>query len=198
MNKFLYMITIFTTLFFIGCQNKFPLDKDLTKKNYTFFNQDSVKIIFPETADNKITVVGFIYTNCPDICPMTTHNLYLTEQKLAKDGINDVNFVLITFDPGRDYPSVLKKFAEIRDIKFDNWSLLWNTKQKTDSLLMRLDILAIPSDSSYTDDGELVYSVMHTDRISLIDHKGHLRKNYKGSTVNLDELYNDIKILGDY
>jgi protein SCO1 len=198
MNKFLYMITIFTILFFIGCQNKFSFDKDLTKKSYTFYNQDSVKVIFPETADNKITVVGFIYTNCPDICPMTIHNLYLTEQKLAKVGINDVNFVLITFDPGRDYPSVLKKFAEIRDIKFDNWSLLWNTKQKTDSLLMRLDILAIPTDSSYTNDGELVYSVMHTDRISLIDREGHLRKNYKGSTVNLDELYNDIKILGDY
>ncbi len=153
---------------------------------------------FPDVLKGKVLVIGFIYTNCPDICPMTTHNMYLTDQKLKKEGINGVNFILLTFDSERDFPSVLKKFAEIRDIKFDNWSLLWNTKQKTDPLLRRLDILAIPTDSSYIDDGELNYFVMHTDRISLIDQRGHLRKNYKGSTVNLDKLYNDIKTLGKY
>ncbi len=198
MRSYFYPITILIVVVLIGCQSKFPLNKDLTRKSYTFFNQDSVEVIFPEITDDKVTVVGFIYTNCPDICPMTTHNMYLTDQKLIKEGINSVNFILITFDPERDYPSVLKKFAEIREIKFDNWSLLWNTKQKTDPVLKRLDIFTIPTDSSYTDDGELIYFVMHTDRISLIDQKGHLRKNYKGSTVNLDELYNDIKILGDY
>lgn len=198
MKSFLNLTFIFIILVLVSCQSKFPLDKDLTRRSYAFYNQDSVEVIFPEMVKGKVTVIGFIYTNCPDICPMTTHNMYLTDQKLTKEGIEDVNFVLLTFDPERDYPYVLKKFAKIRDIKFDNWSLLWNTKQKTDPLLRRLDILAIPTDSTYTDDGELIYYVMHTDRLSLVDKNGNLRKNYKGSTVNLDELYNDIKTLGDY
>ncbi|MCH7964613.1 MAG: SCO family protein [Bacteroidetes bacterium] len=173
------------------------MDKDLTRKNYTFFNQDSVGVIFPDIIKGKVTVIGFIYTNCPDICPMTTHNMYLTQQKLKKNAIENVLFVTVTFDPDRDFPSVLKKFGEIRDIDFTNWVFLWGDKKNTKSLLKRFDITALKTDSTYFDDGELTYSVMHTDRISLIDNESRLKKNYRGSKVNLEELYNDIINLGE-
>ena len=197
MKKFSFLITIFTILILLSCQSKFPLDKDLTRKNYTFFNQDSVQVIFPDIIKNKVTVIGFIYANCPDICPMTTHNMYLTQQKLKKNSIDDVLFVSVTFDPDRDFPSVLKKFGEIRDIDFKNWVFLWGDKKNTGSILKRFDITALNADSTYLDDGELTYSVMHTDRISLIDNESRLKKNYRGSKVNLEELYNDIIKLGE-
>ena len=197
MKIFLYLITIFIILVLIGCQSKFPLDKDLTRKNYTFFNQDSVEVIFPGIIKDKVTVIGFIYANCPDICPMTTHNMYLTQQRLNKNEIDNVLFVSVTFDPDRDLPSALKKFGEIRDIDFNNWVFLWGDKKNTESLLKRFDITALNTDSTYFDDGELTYSVMHTDRISLIDNESRLKKNYRGSKVNLEELYNDIIDLGE-
>lgn len=197
MKTYLFLISIFTILILTGCQSKFPLDKDLTRKTYTFFNQDSVKVMFPDIIKDKVTVIGFIYTHCPDICPMTTHNMYLTQQKLIKNSIDNVLFVTITFDPNRDYPSVLKKFGEIRDIDFKNWVFLWGDKNNTGSLLKRFNIVAINTDTTYFDDGELNYSVMHTDRISLVDDNGRLKKNYRGSKVNLEELYNDIINLGD-
>jgi len=197
MKKFSFLITIFTILILLSCQSKFPLDKDLTKKNYTFFNQDSVQVIFPDIIKNKVTVIGFIYANCPDICPMTTHNMYLTQQKLKKNAIDNVLFVSVTFDPDRDFPSVLKKFGEIRDIDFNNWVFLWGDKKNTGSILKRFDITALKNDTTYFDDGELTYSVMHTDRISLIDNESRLKKNYRGSKVNLEELYNDIIKLGE-
>ncbi len=197
MKIFLNLGIVFTILILIGCESKFPLDKDLTRKNYTFFNQDSVEVIFPDILKDKVTVIGFIYANCPDICPMTTHNMYLTQQKLKKNGIDNVLFVTVTFDPDRDFPSVLKKFGEIRDIDFNNWVFLWGDKKNTGSLLRRFDITALKTDSTYFDDGELTYSVMHTDRISLIDNESRLKKNYRGSKVNLEELYNDIINLGE-
>ncbi len=43
----------------------------------------------------------------------------------------------------------------------------------------------------------LEYSMMHTDRISLIDENGILRKNYKGSALNIEEIVKDIKSLED-
>jgi protein SCO1/2 len=197
MKIFLYLIMVSTILILIGCESKFPLDKDLTKKGYTFFNQDSVEVIFPGIIKNKVTVVGFIYANCPDICPMTTHNMYLTQQRLKKNAIDNVLFVSVTFDPDRDFPSVLKKFGEIRDIDFTNWVFLWGDNRNTELLLKRFDITALKTDSTYFDDGELSYSVMHTDRISLIDNESRLKKNYRGSKVNLEELYNDIINLGE-
>ena len=68
----------------------------------------------------------------------------------------------------------------------------WGDKKNTGSILKRFDITALNADSTYLDDGELTYSVMHTDRISLIDNESRLKKNYRGSKVNLEELYNDI------
>jgi len=131
------------------------------------------------------------------ICPMTTHNMILTEERLMKEGIDDVLFVALSFDPERDSPKVLTKFAEIRDIKFDNWIFLTGDNIITEDLLRRFDVKAIPTDSVFYDDGTSSYSIMHTDRISLINNKGILKQNYKGSTANIEELITDIKYLGE-
>jgi protein SCO1/2 len=195
------IITLFILLpaatLFVSCEDKLPLNINLANRSYSFFNQDSVKVNFPDVTEGQVTVMGFIYAHCPDICPMTTHNMNLTEQRLKKEQVSDVKFVSITFDPGRDYPSVLKKYGEIRGLDFKTWTFLWGDKKITKELLNRLDVVAIPTDSSFSDDGELTYSMIHTDRISLIDKEGKLKKNYRGSKVNLDELYNDIKYLRD-
>ena len=195
-NLILLTFTI-SLLFSISCKDNLPLDKDLTKKSYELTNQDNVKVSFPEVIKGNITVMGFIYTHCPDICPMTTHNMYLTEKKLKEQGIVNVKFVALSFDPDRDTPEVLKNFAEIRDINFTNWILLTGKITVVEDLLKRFDVRAIKTDEQYDENGELSYSMMHTDRISLIDQNGILRKNYKGSTLNIEELINDIKTLED-
>lgn len=198
MIKALYLISFSVILLaFISCQEKLPLDKDLTKKSYELLNQDGESVKFPELIKGHITVIGFIYTHCPDICPMTTHNMYLTEKKLSEEGIDDVKFVALSFDPERDAPEVLQKFAEIRDINYKNWILLTGDSSVIEDLLKRFDVRSIKTDEYYDEDGILNYSMMHTDRISLIDENGFLKKNYKGSTLNREEIIKDIKSLKD-
>ena len=193
----LFILLLITSLVFISCGEKLPLDKDLTKKSYELINQDSVKVNFPEVIKGHITVMGFIYTHCPDICPLTTNNMYLTEEKLKEQGIDDVKFVELSFDPDRDIPSVLKEFANIRGISFEDWMLLTGEKSIVEDLCKRFDVKAIKTDEEFNENGQPSYSMMHTDRISLIDENGILRKNYKGSTLNFDEIINDIKSLED-
>jgi protein SCO1/2 len=196
--KKLILITLSVTLLLsLSCKDNLPLDKDLTKKNYTLINQDSVEVIFPENIIGHITVMGFIYTHCPDICPMTTHNMYLVQKQLNEEGIDNVKFVALSFDPDRDTPEVLTKFAEIRDLDFNSWTFLTGQKNTVDEMMKRFDVKAIKTDERIDEEGNLEYSMMHTDRISLIDENGILRKNYKGSTLNLKELINDIKTLED-
>lgn len=197
MNKIILVFLSVFILFSLSCKENLPLDKDLTKKSYSLINQDSTEVIFPENIVGHITVMGFIYTNCPDICPMTTHNMYLTEKKLKEDGIGNVKFVAISFDPDRDSPEVLTKFAEIRDLDFNSWTLLTGSKNTINDLMKRFDVKAIKTDENIDEDGKPEYSMMHTDRISLIDANGILRKNYKGSTLNIEELITDIKTLED-
>ncbi len=49
--------------------------------------------------------------------------------------------------------------------------------------MKRFDVKAIKTDERTDEEGIPEYSMMHTDRISLIDENGILRKNYKGSTI---------------
>jgi protein SCO1/2 len=193
----LALLSVFSVGLLTACYEHFPLDQDITRTQNAFLNQDSVKVEFPKIIKDKITVFTMVYTHCPDICPMTTHNMYLVEQRLPENLKGTVKFVVISFDPNRDTPAVLKKFAEIRDITFDNWTLLSGDDKNTSEVMLKFGIKAIPADSSYDDDGELSYNVIHTDRISLIDQDGRLRSNYKGSTANLDMILEDIKYLGE-
>ena len=197
MNKILIVILIAFFLFSVSCTDDFPLDKDLTKKSYELINQNGKQVTFPEDILGSITVMGFIYTHCPDICPMTTHNMYLTEKNLKEQGITNVKFVALSFDPERDSPEILTKFAEIRELDFKSWTLLTGNKSIINDLMRRFDVKAIKTDETVDDEGKPEYSMMHTDRISLIDQKGSLRKNYKGSTLNIEELVNDVKKLED-
>jgi protein SCO1 len=197
MNKLLLTALSVIVLLSISCKEKLPLDKDLTKKSYTLINQDSTQVIFPDNIKGHITVLGFIYTHCPDICPMTTHNMYLTEKKLKENGIDDVRFVALSFDPDRDSPDVLKKFAEIRELDFNSWTLLTGEKNTVTDLLRRFDVKAIKTDENLDEVGNPEYSMMHTDRISLIDENGILRKDYKGSALNIEEIVKDIRSLED-
>jgi protein SCO1/2 len=187
---------LFSLLILVGCIKNFPLDKDLKKENYSLLNQDSTKVSFPSVINGKTTLVAFIYTHCADICPMTTHNLYLAQEELDKEGKENVNYVVISFDPERDTPEVLKKYANIMELDLKKWKLLTGKKSTISDLMRRFDITAIPTDSSNID-GELSYNIMHTDRIALVDKESKIRKYYKGSTANISEIINDIKELGD-
>lgn len=197
MNKLLAITLLIILLLPISCKDELPLNKDLTKKSYSLINQEGKEVVFPDIVKGQITVIGFIFTHCPDICPMTTHNMYLTEKQLKKDGIEDIKFVALSFDPDRDTPEVLKKFAEVRELDFKSWTLLTGEINTVNELLKRFDVKAIKTDETTDAEGNYEYSMMHTDRISLIDENARLRKNYKGSTINIEELIKDIKTLKD-
>lgn len=193
---FIYLLLVFISqTVFTGCYEHFPLKQDISRTQNKFLNQDGIEVKFPDLIKGKITLLAMIYTHCPDICPMTTHNMQLVESKLSEEQLDKVRFVVMTFDPKRDTPEVLKKFGEIRDINFGRWNFLTGDEQNTKEVMLKFDVKAVPADSSYDSDGNLSYYIVHTDRISLIDQNGILRKNYVGSIVNTDEVVEDIKYL---
>lgn len=178
-----------------GCYEHLPLDRDISRTQNTFLNQDNTEVNFPEITNGKITLMAMVFTHCPDICPMTTHNMRLVQQRLTDELKDEVKFVVISFDPNRDTPSVLKKYAELREYDFNSWTLLSGDDQSTKEVMLKFDVKAIFTDSTYSNDGELSYNIIHTDRISLIDQNGSLRNNYKGSTADIDAVLEDIKYL---
>lgn len=178
----------------ISCRDSLPIVNDLKYKQFNLVDQDSSAIVFPTSFSEKIIVAGYIFTNCPDICPLTTNNMRLVQERLKNEKVEGIQFVSVSFDPVVDSPSVLEKFAKIRKLDLANWSFLTGQKPEIDKLMKEIGILAVPGDTSFIGEEEIIFYI-HTDRISLIDQDGQVRKNYPGSTANIDEIINDIKLL---
>jgi protein SCO1/2 len=117
------------------------------------------------------------------------------QDTLSINGIENVRFVTLTFDPNRDTPSVLKEYAEIREINFNDWDFLSGTKANTDSVLNQVDVRYFPGDSSYTKEGQLIYYITHMDKSVLIDQEGKVRGTYSGSQLDFKQIVKDIESL---
>ena len=190
---------LLASFFCAGCGAKLPIIYNVGAKDYTFLNQDSSRVNFPSAYKGEFAVMSFIYTHCPDICPLTTNNMVHLQDTLAADGIHGVHFVTLTFDPHRDTPHVLKEYAEIRGINFKDpqrgtWDFLTGTVANTDSVLYSMKIRYFPGDSSYID-GKLNYFISHTDECVLLDGKARVRGVYSGSQLDFAEIVKDIKSL---
>src|SRR5262245_7163456 len=59
----------------------------------------------------KPVVLTFLYTHCPDICPLTAERLHSTMLELGKDARN-VGVLAITTDPKRDDVAAALHFSQ--------------------------------------------------------------------------------------
>ncbi len=60
----------------------------------------------------KVVVLTFIYTQCPDVCPVIARNLQTAYEQLPAETRDDVALIAITLDPERDTPQALEEFSE--------------------------------------------------------------------------------------
>jgi len=69
-------------------------------------------------AKDKLTLVYFGYTNCPDVCPTTMADLGTALGKLEEGERSRVQVVFITTDPHDDTPAVLRKWLDSFNASF--------------------------------------------------------------------------------
>jgi protein SCO1/2 len=65
----------------------------------------------------KVLVVFFGFTHCPDVCPTTLAELAKARKLLGPQG-ERVQVVMVTVDPERDTPEVLKQYVTALDPSF--------------------------------------------------------------------------------
>lgn len=131
----------------------------------------------------KVLAVDFIYTSCPDICPMLTANLSQVERALGSDFGRKVAFVSITIDPERDTPQVLKSYAENFRVNLSGWVFLTGDPAVVREVAGRYGTFA-----ERAADGTL----NHTLLTSLVDAKGMIRVQYVGYSFDPEEFRRDL------
>ena len=79
--------------------------------DFTLTDQNGENFTF-SMLDKDVTVVSFIFTSCPDVCPVITQSLRLVQESLSPSDAERVGFVSISVDPDRDTPEVLTEYTE--------------------------------------------------------------------------------------
>ena len=81
-----------------------PLSEfSLTANNGSIFNIESLK--------EKWSLLFFGYTNCPDVCPLTLHQLSQANKELESKVEHLPNIIMISVDPDRDTTKILDKYV---------------------------------------------------------------------------------------
>ena len=93
--------------------------------NLPVVTQDGKTLKFyDDVIKGKIVIISFIYTNCPDICPLTTARMTQVEDMLGDHVGRDIFLISMTVDPVRDTPPQLKQFSEAFGAKAPGWLFL--------------------------------------------------------------------------
>lgn len=60
---------------------------------------------------DRIVVINFVYTDCPDVCALSTARLAEVQRRLGERVGRELFFYSISLDPERDTPEVLARYA---------------------------------------------------------------------------------------
>jgi len=101
--------------------------------NVALTTQDGKSVrFFDDLIKDKVVVINFIYTSCPDTCPLETAQLVRVQNIMGDRVGKDVFFYSISIDPKTDTPQVLKEYQQRFGAK---WTFL--TGDKNDIIKLR-------------------------------------------------------------
>ena len=92
--------------------------------NVQLVTQDGKKVRFyDDVLKGKVVAINFIYTTCPDVCPMDTAALRRVQKMIGPRMGRDVYFYSISLDPKNDTPAALRKYMKTFDVG-PGWTFL--------------------------------------------------------------------------
>jgi protein SCO1/2 len=147
--------------------------------------------------EGQVIVANFIYTHCPDICPLLSTKMQFLQERLREKGLLDGRVVLLSFttDPRRDTPTVLKTYSQRYHADADHWHFLTGPEAEIRRIVVegfKLGVEKAPV-AEPTHGGHEEYDVLHSKRFVLIDQQGRIRALYDGTELDTDQVVDDIE-----
>jgi protein SCO1/2 len=131
----------------------------------------------------KINVVDFIFTNCPNICPVMSAEMAKLYRLYSESPI--VQFVSISVDPARDTLEALREYAASWGVDDDRWIFLTGHIE---------EVVRLSEEGFKLPAGDLPMG--HSNRFVLVDPDGMIRSYHDSfDDAALDALKANIKEL---
>lgn len=141
---------------------------------------------------DKIVLIAWGYTNCPDICPLTLGMLKSVMEQLG-DSSKKVQVLYITVDPERDTEDRLRSYVPYFNKSFIG---LTGTREEIEELAEKYGVTIVKHPPVYgrgRDDTWDRYLMTHTNTIYLVDKTGRLYLTYPHHQHDAEGIAEDIK-----
>ncbi len=134
-------------------------------------------------ANGKLVLVTFVYTTCPDVCPLFTAKLASIQRILEKEDRDDYLLLTITTDPARDTPAKMKAYAQAFHADFRRWHFLSGIREPLAQVWKEFGVTVKDLGNG---------QIQHTNLTTLIDAKGIRRVDYYGDKWQEKEILKDL------
>jgi cytochrome oxidase Cu insertion factor (SCO1/SenC/PrrC family) len=164
----------------LGCGRDEPLPVLGTIPAFSLTERHGTTVSADDLA-GRVWVADFVFTRCPDICPVLSSRMAglqekLTEKSTEKQAGGDapVRLVSISVDPVHDTPKALSAYAEHYRAGPD-WLFLTGSRDAVAALLR--DGFRV----AFSDEGPATSPITHSDRFVLVDRQLRIRGYYHGN-----------------
>jgi protein SCO1/2 len=150
-----------------------PIDQEAP--DFTLQVPDGRPIGLDDLRD-KVVVLHFIYTSCPDVCPLHAERVAKIQEMVNQTPMRDlVQFVSITTDPANDTPDVLREYGPAHGLDPVNWVFLTTGPDQPEDTTRNL-AERFGHTFTKTDDGYQAHGIV----THVIDREGRWRANFHG------------------
>lgn len=150
-----------------------------TVPDFTLIDQGDQPVTLSQFA-GKVVAINFIYTSCalPNFCFRISNNFGVLQRRFKEQLGRDLMLLTVTFDPVRDQPEILARYASTWKADPKTWHFLTGgvpaVQRVTDSFGVDF----------FSDEGLMNHS-LHT---AIIDRQGRLVTNIEGNQFTPDQL----------
>ena len=130
----------------------------------------------------QVVALTFLYTTCPDVCPLTATRFRAAQAELQGDA-SRVTFIAVSVDPDRDTPKAVQDFSTAHGLAA-NWYYLVGGRAQLSPVWAAYGI-GVQAGST---------TVTHNDAVYLIDARGRERVLLHSDDLARD-LANDLRAL---
>jgi protein SCO1/2 len=134
----------------------------------------------------KAVMITFVYSHCPDTCPLIMETLGAAKRSLGKRS-NEVEIVAVSVDPKGDTPGAVKRFLAERRLTGKVHYLLGTRKQ-----LAKVWVAWHITSRKAAGSPELIE---HSSAIYGIDRSGMIRTLYPASPPDPKAIVHDVPLL---
>jgi protein SCO1/2 len=189
----LVALTLAVPLLLVSCGRSPELPRVAQVPAFELRDQDGA-LVTRDALRGHVWVANFMFTSCPDVCPILTAKMAGVRTRLVGDRV-PVRIVSFTVDAQTDTPAVLKQYARERSADFDDWRFLTGPLDQVKHVIVEGFKQGIQPQPAQAGQPQ---AILHGSHFVLVDRELYIRGYYASDGDGLLRLARDARILAEH